>query len=63
MWIPAAAEKPVKNSFGRDQMGLHAHWIPDATRHQSATVRKRDLVEITLNAMNEIAPMIKGMAA
>jgi len=61
--IPAAAEKPAKNSFGKDQMGLQAHWIPDTTRHQSATVIETDLVEVMLKAMNEIAPMIKGMAA
>ena len=61
--IPAAAEKPIKNSFGRDQMGLQAHWIPDTTRHHRATDKKTDLVEIVLNAMNEIPPMINGMAA
>ena len=60
---PAAAETPAKNSFGRDQIGLQAHWIPATTRHRSATVMKTDLVEVTLKAMNEIAPMIKGMAA
>jgi hypothetical protein len=61
--IPAAAENPVKNSPGSDQMGLHAHSIPDATRHQSVTHKKTEPVEVVLSNMNEIAPMINGMAA
>jgi len=61
--IPVAAENPVKNSFGSDQMGLHALSMHEASTHQRATVKNIEVPDIAASNVNEIPPTTKGIAA
>ena len=61
--IPAAAENPVRNSFGSDQKGPHRLKIPDATRHQSVTERKTELDVVIPSSVREAVAIISGIAA